>query len=379
MIKKNNLLSLSILLAVCALIFYLGSCNKSTSKYSNNYNYDNININLIRNATNFDDLFKLEKEIPLTGKLIGSIQKLKYGKNGNIYIIDSATRHLNIFDPQGKFLRTVGGIGDGPGEYLTANDFVIDDSLNIYILDGRLRRIMIFDSYGDLKHTLKIDDFGQHMIIAGDLIYLYSSMNMGGGKTAYCYNIKTGQKIFEFAGPTTFLKLLISNKYLGVMLNCNCLEYFDNKIYLINPLQYVIREFGLHGQQERVIYGKSDDFKPIDPSRKLSLANFPKEYVQSVLNNIKVNNNLIIVSFISSRQKPCFLDLYTLDGERINKKSIMCPNQFSRISFFPLDIDKSGSFYGYTQPQPDRKYNLPNPIILKYKFLAYRNFKEKSD
>ncbi|MFA3784238.1 6-bladed beta-propeller [Melioribacteraceae bacterium 4301-Me] len=368
MIKSNYLLSLLIF-----LIFFV-SCNKSENKHINTYNnYNNININLIRTADNFGNLFKLEKQISLTGKLIGSIQKLKYLSSGDIYIIDAATKHLNVFNSSGKFLRTIGGIGEGPGEYLTANDFVIDDSLNIYILDGRLRRVTVFDANGNLKRTIKINDFGEHMIIAKDQIYLYSSMNMGGGEAASCYDLITGHKMFEFAAPTSFIKMLISNKYVGVVLDCNCLEYFNNKIYVINPLQYAIRIFDLSGKEEKIIYGKSDNFQPIDASRKVDRANPLTEYVKSLLNNIRINNSLIIISFISfvGSQKPStFLDFYTLEGVRLNSKSIICPDQFPRISFFPMDIDKEGYFYGYTQPSPNNN-NLPNPVILMYKFLAY--------
>ena len=42
---------------------------------------------------------------------------LKIGKNGRIYISDKKTYQINIYSEKGKLLYTMGGKGQGPGEF----------------------------------------------------------------------------------------------------------------------------------------------------------------------------------------------------------------------------------------------------------------------
>jgi hypothetical protein len=57
--------------------------------------------------------------------------------DGYLYIIDShIAKTLLVFDLEGKFVRKIGGIGRGPGEYIRIVDFTIDKENKIlYILD----------------------------------------------------------------------------------------------------------------------------------------------------------------------------------------------------------------------------------------------------
>ncbi|MGE5340938.1 MAG: 6-bladed beta-propeller [Candidatus Omnitrophota bacterium] len=41
----------------------------------------------------------------------------KEGKNGNIYISDKQTHFIRVFSPEGKYLYSLGGKGEGPGEF----------------------------------------------------------------------------------------------------------------------------------------------------------------------------------------------------------------------------------------------------------------------
>jgi hypothetical protein len=65
--------------------------------------------------------------------LIGQLSSGFIDKN-NIYIHDRRFYSLLHFDNAGKFIRSVGLKGRGPGEYLEARDFCVSDS-NVYILD----------------------------------------------------------------------------------------------------------------------------------------------------------------------------------------------------------------------------------------------------
>jgi hypothetical protein len=91
----------------------------------------------------------------LTGKIIVKIKKTK-----DAYYIACDFRFLLKFDHNGKFIRKITHLGNGPGEYIQLNNFDISDSNDdILLLD--VRKVHIYDSTGVHKTTipLKIGGF----------------------------------------------------------------------------------------------------------------------------------------------------------------------------------------------------------------------------
>jgi len=87
----------------------------------------------------FSAYFKNAKSIILeTNKdcLIGVISELQVF-DGHIYILDAhIAKSLYVFDLEGRFIRKIGGLGRGPGEYVLLKDFTIDiENRFIYISD----------------------------------------------------------------------------------------------------------------------------------------------------------------------------------------------------------------------------------------------------
>lgn len=82
--------------------------------------------------------------------------------DGNVYVADTQTQHVQVYDADGTFLRTIGSPGQGPGEIgpgMTAL-FVVDQELwvadlgnirvNRYTLDGMLGDPMPLDFTGGI-------------------------------------------------------------------------------------------------------------------------------------------------------------------------------------------------------------------------------------
>ena len=68
--------------------------------------------------------------------LIGQIDELQVF-DGYIYILDSKkAKSLFVFDMDGRFIRKIGSLGSGPGEYIQLLDFTLDtENRFIYLLD----------------------------------------------------------------------------------------------------------------------------------------------------------------------------------------------------------------------------------------------------
>lgn len=65
--------------------------------------------------------------------MCGSISAVKI-VDDKIYIIDKESKRLLVFDTSGKFITQIGRRGNGPGEYMSVNNFHIDKEKQIITL-----------------------------------------------------------------------------------------------------------------------------------------------------------------------------------------------------------------------------------------------------
>ena len=72
---------------------------------------------------------------------------------GNIYVADRGDNLIKVYNQDGKFLKTIGRQGQGPGEFGHINKILIDKNDILYTTDARLRRLSIFDIEGNYKNS----------------------------------------------------------------------------------------------------------------------------------------------------------------------------------------------------------------------------------
>lgn len=81
---------------------------------------------------------------------LSNVEKVEI-TDDNIYVSTMRSVSVYRFTRDGKFLNTIGKRGQGPGEYITLVDFLIDnDTKEIYIETGS-QGILVFDFEGHLK------------------------------------------------------------------------------------------------------------------------------------------------------------------------------------------------------------------------------------
>jgi DNA-binding beta-propeller fold protein YncE len=72
-------------------------------------------------------------------------------KAGNFYVSEYGENdRIQVFSPEGKWLRQWGGHGYEPGEFLRPRAMAIDDEDHIYVADSTNNRIQVFDTQGKL-------------------------------------------------------------------------------------------------------------------------------------------------------------------------------------------------------------------------------------
>ncbi len=90
---------------------------------------------------------------------------IQVDSEGNIYVLDSGNHRLQVFDKSGKYLRTTGKRGQGPGEFNAPHGLQLDDETgNIFVADFNSMTVIIFEKEGkyidkDIHHAEFLNDF----------------------------------------------------------------------------------------------------------------------------------------------------------------------------------------------------------------------------
>lgn len=159
-IKKKIYLGTYMTISLCGFLLSCASGNTIISKNANIYtlNFDNIEQ---RESLIFSSIFKSVKAIVLDNKevLIGKIEKMQPYES-TLFILDSqSAKGVYEFSKNGEFIRKIGSVGNGPGEYNACNDFTINEQTKeIYIYDSYNKRINKYDiETGAYKSSLNIE------------------------------------------------------------------------------------------------------------------------------------------------------------------------------------------------------------------------------
>ena len=83
----------------------------------------------------------------------GTIPDLEVDGMGRIWVADSQSREVRIFGPDGEHIRTLGGEGEGPGEFRSLSRIVEGADGTFSVVDPSLARHTVFDSSGALVET----------------------------------------------------------------------------------------------------------------------------------------------------------------------------------------------------------------------------------
>lgn len=91
--------------------------------------------------------------------LLFRVADVHRSSDGSIVVANSGTSEIRFYDAQGRFVRSVGRRGEGPGEYRSIRrmDFLGD---SIYVSDGRTRRVSVLAANGIFVRSLNLSTLG---------------------------------------------------------------------------------------------------------------------------------------------------------------------------------------------------------------------------
>jgi len=150
------------------LLIILFSCSKQNNQQELSLNGEYYTIDLDANKESslpLSSLFKNVRTIILEtneDSFIGEVNNLQVF-DGYIYIFDSdKAKNLFVFDLEGKFIRKIGRLGNGPGEYTKITDFTLDTDNRIIYLRNQDNRVHKYNLDGTYIHTITIQAPNSH-------------------------------------------------------------------------------------------------------------------------------------------------------------------------------------------------------------------------
>ena len=76
--------------------------------------------------------------------------------DGTIVVLEGGTNELRLFDSSGRFVRNLGGTGEGPGEFLFLTEMWVSGD-TIFGFCNLQKRISVFERDGDVLEMIRVE------------------------------------------------------------------------------------------------------------------------------------------------------------------------------------------------------------------------------
>ena len=99
----------------------------------------------------------LEEDLRLSGPpggFFGIVGALATDSRDNMFVLDGMAQQIHVFDFEGVHVRTVGGKGEGPGEFRMATALAIGPGDSLWVTDPMTRRYSVFGPDGEFARGL---------------------------------------------------------------------------------------------------------------------------------------------------------------------------------------------------------------------------------
>ncbi|MBN1224645.1 MAG: 6-bladed beta-propeller, partial [Candidatus Aminicenantes bacterium] len=197
---------------------------------------------------------------------------LSTDNDGNFYVTDWNKKIVKKYDREGRFLKTIGRPGQGPGEFQNISEVRFDVDGNIYLNDIANRRISILTREGDFLRGIKVPDIFEMVVMnsRGFFIALHTEVLQGDQvrKWEFVYGLFDN----EFHLVEEFFKLPEESRIPAKRDENSIAEFFaealskmafqprvnyvlakDDSIFFGYPENYEIKMYSPEGKAKKVI------------------------------------------------------------------------------------------------------------------------------
>ncbi|MDI6697862.1 MAG: 6-bladed beta-propeller [Candidatus Saccharicenans sp.] len=187
---------------------------------------------------------------------------------GTIFALDFKEQKIKVFDRTGKYVRSIGRSGHGPGEWGAATGILLGPDSMLLVVDLYHRRLAVFRKTGEFVRNVSFSDKPTWMNIMmddqGNILVM--EMGIAPDMTRRSYEIKKYDP--EFKPLFTLDKIELPVPIPGSGKKVNLFETFpvyqfgpEGRIYYGRNLTYEIKMFSPEGKHLRTISRDYDRIK----------------------------------------------------------------------------------------------------------------------
>ncbi len=177
-----------VLISTIILVFLLTSCSKAPENLASRETIDGIEY--VRNVAEPrypDKTLSLEEELSIGGEdQEGNIILFDAGyvlvdDAENIFIVDRRDFNIKVFDPEGKFMRSIGKKGEGPGEFQRVGSPTFLPDGRLLVMDYQASRTSLFDKTGKFISSHQWTRRMSRLVLATNTSYFVQELVMEEG------------------------------------------------------------------------------------------------------------------------------------------------------------------------------------------------------
>ena len=349
---------------VMFVLLSLNSCRSSRYESVLNISFDVMNGKSLSLSDITDEISVIELELtdknPVNPDYIIRVFK------DEDYIFVAGTKDIQIYDNSGKYIRTIGSIGQGPGEYSSIVNSVIDKKNKRIFLNSN-RKIICYDLEGKFLKEQFVQNGGvikdiNH--IGDELLVLIEFKGKRDTKGIYNHSL-----IYSF------------NDELQITDSCTIRkDYFNSDIYSIF---YNYKDLILRGNSMIYLYFPflySNEQEPVEPSipdtlycytnnrlsPELSIKFNKNDLGNIVLYNIYRSSRYVFLRYNNNKNGKIFYychDIKTNVGYNIQDGYIDDINHTEKpVKIRPFNSDTEFFYYLHTKIKPG-ELEEPNPTL----------------
>lgn len=263
-----------------------------------------------------DSIFSAARYIALETNdesLIYTVDKIKIDQNGDFYILDKKMNQLVIFDKNGGYKWRLNRVGQGPEEYLSIKDFILENEC-IYILSGI--DIMVYTKKGIFLEKIKlVEQYCDEFAFTSDYIYLYSDFQSQFLKNIFVMD-RNNRSIVA-----SYMNFHLEQR--GVGYNSNVLFQTSDCLYSTFPYKYSIYKLETNTYSEILkidfennkIYPKELQESSSDKREEYRSKYAPDDWPISNISNVLVTGDIYIFSFIYTSSQ--YTVLYNMKSKKM--------------------------------------------------------------